>query len=69
MAKVVNFAPRSRMTRASGEYFVIRWMCHAICCWIGGSDERDPCPSEAEGNLHQMDRINVARCHPADEGR
>jgi hypothetical protein len=33
------------------------------------SDERDPCPSEAEGNLHQMDRINVALCHPADEGR
>ena len=25
--------------------------------------------SEAEGNLHQMDRINVALCHPANEGR
>ena len=33
--------------------------------------ERDHCAifSEAEGNLHQMDRINVALCHPADEGR
>ena len=33
--------------------------------------ERDHCAifSEVEGNLHQMDRINVALCHPADEGR
>ena len=33
--------------------------------------KRDHCAilSEAEGNLHQMDRINVALCHPADEGR
>jgi hypothetical protein len=25
--------------------------------------------SEATGNRHQMDRINVAPCHPASEGR
>jgi hypothetical protein len=33
--------------------------------------ERNHCAifSEAEGNLHQMDRINVGLCHPAHEGR